>query len=66
MVYSSIPQQQKENLFGKEEKPAKESKDSTKDSAAKDSATKDSGSKDSGTKDSGSKEKKTDRSAKKK
>jgi putative FmdB family regulatory protein len=51
---------------GKEEKPAKESKDSTKDSAAKDSATKDSGSKDSGTKDSGSKEKKTDRSAKKK
>jgi putative FmdB family regulatory protein len=61
---------------GKDDKPAAESKESTKDSgskesgakesAAKDSGSKDSGSKDSGTKDSGSKEKKTDISTKKK
>ena len=44
---------------GKDEKPATESKDSTKDSSDKDSATKDSGSK-----DSGSKEKKADKSEK--
>ena len=55
---------------GKEEKAAKESKDSAKDSGAKDSASKDSGSKDSGSKDysgskdSGSKEKKADKSEK--
>ena len=56
---------------GKDEKAAKESKDSAKDSAAKDSggkesAKKDSESKDSGTKDSGSKEKKSEKSTKKK
>ena len=49
---------------GKEEKPATESKDSTKDSVAKESAAKDSGSKDSGAKDSGSKEKKAEKSEK--
>ena len=42
---------------GKEEKAAKESKDSAKDSGGKDSATKD-----SGAKDSGSKEKKAEKS----
>jgi putative FmdB family regulatory protein len=51
---------------GKEEKPATESKESSKDSAAKDSSAKDSATKDSGTKESGSKEKKTEKSAKKK
>lgn len=51
---------------GKEEKPATESKEASKDSAAKDPSAKDSGSKDSGTKDSGSKEKKPEKSAKKK
>ncbi len=45
----------------KDDKPATESKDASKDSAAKDSAPKD-----SGTKDSGTKEKKTEKSAKKK
>ena len=50
----------------KDDKPATESKDASKDSAAKDSAPKDSGTKDSGTKDSGTKEKKTEKSAKKK
>ena len=51
---------------GKEEKPATESKEASKDSAAKDPSANDSGSKDSGTKESGSKEKKTEKSAKKK
>ncbi len=50
----------------KDDKPATESKDASKDSGAKDSAPKDSGTKDSGTKDSGTKEKKTEKSAKKK
>jgi putative FmdB family regulatory protein len=45
----------------KDDKPATESKDASKDSAAKDSAPKD-----SGTKDSGTKERKTEKSAKKK
>jgi len=47
----------------KDDKPAAESKDSSKDSS-KESATKDSSPKDSGTKDSGSKEKKADKSEK--
>jgi len=45
----------------KDDKPAAEAKDASKDSGAKDSAPKD-----SGTKDSGTKEKKTEKSAKKK
>jgi len=47
----------------KDDKPATESKDASKDSAAKESGSKDS-TKDSTTKDSGSKEKKTDKSEK--
>ena len=54
---------------GKDDKPATESKEASKDSGAKDSGSKDSGSKDSGSKDSGtkdseSKEKKTEKSGK--
>jgi len=48
----------------KDDKPATESKDASKDSAGKESGSKDSGTKDSTTKDSGSKEKKTDKSEK--
>jgi putative FmdB family regulatory protein len=50
----------------KDDKPAAESKESSKESGAKESGSKDSSSKDSTAKDSGSKEKKTDKSAKKK
>jgi putative FmdB family regulatory protein len=49
---------------GKDDRPAAESKDSSKESGAKESGSKDSGAKDSTTKDSGSKEKKTDKSEK--
>jgi len=48
----------------KDDKPATESKDASKDPAGKESGSKDSGTKDSTTKDSGSKEKKTDKSEK--
>jgi putative FmdB family regulatory protein len=50
----------------KDDKPAAESKDSSKESGAKESGSKDSSSKDSTAKDSGSKEKKSDKPAKKK
>ena len=50
----------------KDDKPAPESKESSKESGAKESGSKDSSSKDSAAKDSGSKEKKTDKPAKKK
>ncbi len=49
----------------KDDKPAAESKDASKDSGSKDSATKDSATKDS-EKDSGAKDKKTEKPAKKK
>jgi putative FmdB family regulatory protein len=50
----------------KDDKPAAESKESSKESGAKESGSKDSSSKDSTAKDSGSKEKKSDKPAKKK
>ncbi len=51
---------------GKDDKPATEAKDSSKDSGSKEPSAKDSATKDSGTKDSLSKEKKSEKSTKKK